>query len=331
MSDRLGEYRRRRDSRRTPEPVPDRVRRGRPGNRFVVQQHHARRLHWDLRLERDGVLVSWAVPRGLPRDSNRNHLAVHTEDHPLEYLTFSGEIPKGEYGGGRMTIFDHGTYSCDKWRDDEVSVTLRGDRVSGRYVLFHTDGRNWMVRRTDPPPPGWSSMPDLVRPMLATRADRLPADDEAWAYEMRWDGTRAVAYVSGGRLRLVGADDEEITADHPQLRQLAEQLAPAEAVLDGELVELDAGRGTSRQYLITDLLWLEGVPSVDLPYAQRQELLAGLSLAGPNWQTPPHFTGGGEFAVRASREQGLAGVLAKRLDSRYQPGRRSRDWLSVDT
>jgi len=136
MPDRLDEYRRKRDAARTPEPVPA----GKPAkgrdNAFVVQQHHATSLHWDLRLERDGVLVSWAVPRGLPRDPKRNHLAVHTEDHPMEYLDFHGEIPAGEYGGGRMTVYDRGTYETQKWRDNEVIVVLHGERVSGRYVLF---------------------------------------------------------------------------------------------------------------------------------------------------------------------------------------------------
>src|SRR5918911_1278954 len=99
-------------SQRRPKPASD--------NRFVIQQHHARSLHWDVRLERDGVLVSFAVPRGLSRDQARNHLAKHTEDHPLEYLDFSGEIPAGEYGGGRMKIHDRGTYETDKWRHDEI-------------------------------------------------------------------------------------------------------------------------------------------------------------------------------------------------------------------
>src|ERR1043165_6505461 len=138
MSDRLDEYRRKRDARRTPEPVPP----GRPkpasDNRFVIQQHHARSLHWDVRLERDGVLVSFAVPRGLPRDQARNNLAKHTEDHPLEYLDFAGELPAGEAGGGRMSIFYRGTCETGKWRPDEISVTFHGDRTTGRYVFFQT-------------------------------------------------------------------------------------------------------------------------------------------------------------------------------------------------
>src|SRR4051794_17424742 len=131
----LEEYRRRR-AKQTPEPAAT----GggeREGARFVVQEHSARRLHWDLRLERDGVLASWALPKGLPPDPERNHKAVHTEDHPVEYLEFEGEIPAGSYGAGTMSIWDRGTYECEKFRDDEVIFTLHGERVDARYALFH--------------------------------------------------------------------------------------------------------------------------------------------------------------------------------------------------
>jgi bifunctional non-homologous end joining protein LigD len=221
-----------------------------------------------------------------------------------------------------------------------VIVVLDGKRTKGRYVLFATGGRDWMVRRTDPPPPGWTSMPELVRPMHPTKAGRLPKDESAWGYELRWDGVRAMAYVSGGRLRLLAETDEEITGTYPWLRALAEELAPTEAVLDGVLVRIDgAGRvrpptgrgGPEAQFLIFDLLWLEGVTSIDVPYAERRELLDGLALAGPHWQTPPWFPGVGADALRTAGEQALPGVVAKRLDSPYEPGRRSRRWLSIDT
>ena len=353
MTDQLAEYRRKRDARRTPEPVP----RGRPRptgrNRFVIQQHHARSLHWDVRLERDGVLVSFAVPRGLPRDRARNYLAKHTEDHPLEYLDFHGEIPEGEYGGGRMTIHDRGTYEADKWRDDEIGVTFHGDRTSGRYVFFQTGGRDWMVRRMDPPEPGWETMPETVEPMLATRAAGLPPDDEDWGYELSWAGRRTIAYVSGGRVRLTDAEGEDVTSWYPELRPLGEALAPLEAVLDGEIVAFDgttvspdllarrkapkdsaaarrAAERTPVQFLAYDLLWLEGHSTVELVrYAERREILDGLDVTGPNWQTPPFFAGGGAFALEAAQAQGRDGIVAMRLDSPYLLGRRSRLWLSI--
>ncbi|MHA6797586.1 DNA polymerase ligase N-terminal domain-containing protein (plasmid) [Pseudonocardia bannensis] len=152
MADALSRYRQKRSASRTPEPMP--AERPLPhghDDTFVIQEHHARRLHWDLRFERGGVLVSWALPKGLPTDPRRNHLAIHTEDHPLEYATFEGEIPPGEYGAGRVRIWDRGTYECEKWTDREVKVVLHGCRARGRYVLFRTRGDQWLIHRMDPP------------------------------------------------------------------------------------------------------------------------------------------------------------------------------------
>src|SRR5947209_16860181 len=232
-----------RDAERTPEPVPadsevpqwnvpdqpadhtGNEQDGR-GDSFVIQEHHATALHWDFRLERDGVLVSWAVPKGLPLAPATNHLAVHTEDHPLEYATFEGDIPKGEYGGGKVIVWDTGTYECEKWTDREVKVVLHGSRVAGRYVLFKTGqrDRDWMVHRVDPPPEDFTPLPALVRPMLAVLRDDLPADRDAYAYEFKWDGVRAVVYVDGGRPRALSRNDREVTGSYPELRELAESL-----------------------------------------------------------------------------------------------------------
>src|SRR5689334_23892998 len=135
MADRLDKYRSKRDFQATPEPAGE----GEAAQeqlRFVVQEHSARAMHWDLRLEREGTLVSWAIPKGIPVDPKKNGLAVQTEDHPLEYLDFHGEIPAGNYGAGTMKIFDRGTYELHKWRDKEVMVTFHGEVVRGRYVLF---------------------------------------------------------------------------------------------------------------------------------------------------------------------------------------------------
>src|SRR5687768_13118764 len=226
MPDRLRRYREKRDAAATPEPAgeagADAQAAGAP--RFVVQEHHARRLHWDLRLEHDGVLASWAVPRGIPPGPERNHLAVRTEDHPLEYLEFHGEIPAGQYGAGSMTIWDRGTYEQHKWRDKEVMVTFHGERVRGRYVLFRTRGDDWMIHRMDPAEdPDREPMPESLEPMLATTGP-LPADDERWAYEIKWDGVRAIALIDAGRLRLHARSGRDITGRYPELRPLGESL-----------------------------------------------------------------------------------------------------------
>ncbi len=310
----LDRYRAKRDPKRTPEPVPfaDPSPDAYPsGSTFVIQEHHARSLHWDFRLERDGVLVSWAVPKGLPMDRGVNHLAVHVEDHPIEYGSFAGRIPDHEYGGGTVTIWDSGTYECTGWSDDEVKVRLSGTRLEGRYGLFKTDGDNWMIHRIDPAPPGWERLPDLVRPMLATTAAGLPDDDGDWAYEFKWDGVRAVVYVEGGRLRALSRTDREVTASYPELRGLGEALGSLQAVLDGEIVALDKQGWPSFEalqprmntaepsrvrrlaetvpvtYMIFDLMHLDGHSALTVPYQQRRRLLESLELSGQHWATPP--------------------------------------------
>ena len=300
----LERYRAKRDPKRTPEPIPpdeppakkhlppDKARADRPGDEpsFVIQEHHARSLHWDFRLERDGVLVSWAVPKGLPMEPGVNHLAVHVEDHPLEYASFAGRIPDHEYGAGTVTIWDHGTYECSEWTDKSVKVTLHGSRVEGRYGLFRTDGDDWMIHRVDPAPVGWEPLPELIRPMLATPSNELPGPDSDWAYEFKWDGVRAVVYVEGGRPRALSRNDRDVTASYPELRALGEALGSLQVVLDGEIVALDKkGRpsfealqprmNTAEQsrvrrlaesvpitYMIFDLMHLDGHSALAIAY-----------------------------------------------------------------
>jgi bifunctional non-homologous end joining protein LigD len=321
----------------------------------VIQEHHATALHWDFRLERGGVLVSWAVPKGLPTDPDTNHLAVHTEDHPMEYASFAGEIPAGEYGGGSVSIWDRGTYECEKWSDREVKVVLHGDRISGRYVLFKTGSRDrdWMMHRMDPPAAGYEAMPQLIRPMLAVLRDELPRDDDKYGYEFKWDGVRAIVYVDGGRPRVLSRNDRDVTASYPELRVMAEALGSRRVVLDGEIVAMDAsGRPsfealqsrmhvtnaaqvrrlvaqTPATFLAFDVLYVDGTSLVDQPYRERRKALESLELAGPSWQTTPVFVGGGEAVLAASKQQGLEGIVAKRLDSRYYPGKRSDCWLKL--
>lgn len=355
--DPLAEYRARRDPSRTPEPAggptgtgsesgsgaPD----GAP--RFVVQEHHARRLHWDVRLEHDGVLWSWAVPKGVPLDPAEKRLAVRTEDHPLEYLEFEGTIPRGEYGAGRMTVWDRGTYEPEKLRDDEVKAVFHGERMRGRYVLFRTRGDDWMLHRMDPPDdPARVPPPADVRPMLATAVTALPEGDD-WAYELKLDGIRALGLVEGGRLRLTTRNGNDVTDRYPELRPLGGSLGSTRVLLDGEIVASDeqgrpsfqrlqqrmhasgaAARRLTREvpvaYVLFDLLWIDGRSLLDESYTARRAALAGLGLEGPAWRVLPFEPGGGGETLRLAREFGLEGVVAKRMRSTYVPGARSRDW-----
>ncbi len=352
----LEEYRAKRDFAATPEPSGDEPPAA-PGQadlpRFAVQEHHARRLHWDLRLERDGVLASWAVPKGIPADPSTNHLAVRTEDHPLMYLDFEGEIPKGSYGAGTMSVWDHGTYDALKWESYEVQVVLHGERVQGRYVLFRTRDDQWMIHRMDPPQdPDRRPLPEGLEPMSAT-AGPLPADEAAYGFEILWDGLRVLAYSDGGRVRLEGDGIGDLGALFPEVRPLGAALGATQAVLDGELVALgedgrpDPQRLSARRaaeseaavkrvaervpvaYMAYDLLFLDGRLTVDLPYAERRERLQGLGLAGAAWQVPAFHVGDGGALLGLARQQGLPGVIAKRLDSPYGPGSRSPHWIEM--
>src|SRR6478609_1732703 len=335
MADRLDRYRAKRDFEDTPEPAGA----VEPGEelRFVVQEHSARAMHWDLRLEHEGTLVSWAIPKGIPVDPKRNNLAVQTEDHPLEYLDFHGEIPEGNYGAGTMKIFDRGTLEVHKWRDKEVMVTFHGERVRGKYVLFKTDGKNWMIHRMDPPEdPTYAPVPEWVEPMLARQGD-LSADDEGWAYEIKWDGIRALAFIEGGRLKLMSRRKTTITGGYPELASLGRALGAHEVILDGEIVSFENGlpsfqRLQSRMnltgeaqirrmsqsqpvvYMIFDLLWLDGHSLLEQTYEDRRRLLDKLELTGPQWQTPAYHVGNGAGLLAASKAQGLEGIVAKRLN-----------------
>jgi bifunctional non-homologous end joining protein LigD len=352
MAEKLGKYKAKRDFKSTPEPAARGGADGGGDSRFVVQEHHARSLHWDLRLERDGVLVSWAIPKGIPTDPKRNHLAVHVEDHPLEYIDFEGEIPEGNYGAGTVEVWDHGNYETHKFLDDEVMVTFHGERLSGRYVLFQTKGKNWMIHRMDPPEEGTEPMPERIAPMMA-RLSGLPRDDADYAFEIKWDGVRAIYYSEGGRGTITNRNEREITIQYPELRELARALGSHAVVLDGEIVTLDdSGRpsferlqrrmhlgsesairrlaqSTPVVYMIFDLLHLDGHSTMSLPYEERRRLLERLELAGSHWQVPGNHVGDGKAMLDASAARGLEGVVAKRLGCPYEPGRRVRHWLKV--
>ncbi|OBB30118.1 ATP-dependent DNA ligase [Mycolicibacterium fortuitum] len=348
VADKLTTYRSMRDATKTPEPVPRDIPVRGNNDRFVIQEHHARRLHYDLRLERDGVLVSWAVPKNLPDTTAVNHLAVHTEDHPIEYLTFHGTIPKGEYGAGNMVIWDTGTYEAEKFRvpadpDDsdapkgEVIFTLNGNRIDGRYALIQTEGKNWLAHRMKDQSSAAPEPKDFA-PMLATEGsvDKLKATQ--WAFEGKWDGYRLLVEAEHGRLQLRSRRGRDVTAEYPQFEALAADLADHHVVLDGEAVALDdhgmpsfremqnRARSTRVEFWAFDILWLDGRSLLRAKYTDRRKLLEALA-AGGGLIVPEQLAGDGPEAMEHAREHKFEGVVAKKRDSTYQPGRRSASWI----
>jgi bifunctional non-homologous end joining protein LigD len=355
------EYERKRDFAKTAEPAPRKrtpsARKGAKAKRkprFVVQEHSARRLHWDLRLEHDGAAVSWAIPNGIPLDPEQNRKAIRTEDHPLEYLSWEGEIPAGEYGAGTMRVWDSGTYVLEKWTEAKVMAEFEGERLRGHYAIFRAgkSDRDWMIHRIDPPEALADPFPEAVVPMLAKLAP-LPADDAGWAVEVKWDGVRAIAYCRPGRLELQTRNLNTVTDSYPEVRRLSRQIGARDAVLDGELVAFDEGGRPSFErlqqrihqtsdaivrrrmkshpvtYLVFDLLYLDGRNLMGEPYSARRELLEGLGLEGESWQTPAYSVGHARELLAAAAERQLEGIVLKRLDSLYAPGKRSGAWLKV--
>jgi bifunctional non-homologous end joining protein LigD len=406
--DRLTTYRRMRDASKTPEPVPAAAPdQEADSHRFVIQEHHARRLHYDVRLERDGVLASWAVPKAPPTDPSVNHLAVRTEDHPLEYLSFHGTIPKGQYGAGSMRIWDTGTYRLHKWREGkEVVVTLFGQPDGGlggvrKFALIQTGSgdsqpeKNWLMHlmETDPedsagpstgsgristspepppmrpePPPmrpepveGRTSdeeidFPEPVEPMLATLVDAAHFGDESgWSFEMKWDGVRAIAYLAAGRVKLLSRKGRDDTRAYFDVAEELPKINVRTAILDGEVVVTDpagrpnfgllqhrinltkpadierAAKAYPGQLMLFDILELNGQSLIKKSYQERRDILEGLiqPRPGSRIQVPPIFDGDLRAALDTADQLQLEGVVAKRRNSIYQPGRRTHTWLKI--
>ncbi|HEX6491255.1 MAG TPA: DNA ligase D [Gaiellaceae bacterium] len=347
-AERLSDYRRKRNPKRTPEPFGRGRRRARAPI-FVVQRHDARRLHYDFRLERDGALASWAVPKGVPLEPGQRALAVHVEDHPLEYADFEGEIPAGQYGAGLVELWDRGSYELvEEKPDGGLTVRLQGERLNGTWTLVPAkldgDPKNWLLlrKREEEAAPRAGRRADYS-PMLATLGDSIPKG-AGWLFEVKWDGYRAIAQVSQGVARLTSRRGNDLTARFPNVaKELVKALKTPDCVLDGEVCALDEeGRssfsamqqgkpGTPIVYFVFDLLELEGTPLVELPLRERrQRLEALLDRRNRTVRLSAAFEDG-EALFEAAKKQGLEGILAKRADSRYAVGKRSRDWLKLKT
>ncbi len=322
-----------------------------PGHRFTIQQHHARRLHHDVRFEHEGVLVSFAVPKRLPEEPGVRHLAVSTEDHPLDYLTFSGTIPAGEYGGGEVRLFDLGSYEALEVRDGKWTVRLHGSRYRGaEYHFVRTRGRDWicfLAGKASLPQP---APPPTFEPMMAA-LETAPFDARGWLFEVKWDGHRCLANL-GTATRLTSRTGRDATAQFPELGEMHRQLAARNAVVDGEVVALDAegrpsfarmqdrfhrsaeelARNAGRvpvQFIAFDLLWLDGVPLLDLPLSERRALLAEVFVETPRMRLSQVVEEAGAAFFAEIEKLGLEGVVGKRLASPYRPGQRSPDWRKV--
>src|SRR5438105_4147784 len=292
-----------------------------------------------------GILASWAVPNGPPLEAGKRRLAVHTEDHPLEYLTFHGVIPDG-YGAGSMTIWDTGTYELIEEKPNELKIRMKGTRLDGEWVIVQTrqnEGRDWLMIKHGTPPKSDPLLSKIV-PMLASAADE-PFDSPDFTYEPKWDGARTIAFVEGGEVRLQTRNRLDCTKQYPEATQAAEALTGAyHAILDGEIVALDSKGVPSFQrlqprmhvsdestvrklrkstpviYQVFDILYADGEDLTRKPLRERLRRLDEALTPMGSIRRSEGFPGTGIALFEAAREQGIEGIVAKRLDSIYQPG-----------
>ncbi len=417
----LDEYRRKRDFAKTPEPAPatPRSRGARvPGGRFVVQRHRATRLHYDFRLEIDGVLVSWAVPRGPTLDPKQRRMAMHVEDHPIEYLDFEGVIPSKQYGAGDVIVWDWGTWEQEgpeskpgkpapnpatldpitAIEEGELKFRLKGEKISGRFTIVKTrpmdgqSGEPWLlIHKNDADAsPGWDAedhpqsvktgrtndevkaardaiwmsqapaalaevdltaateapLPTFIEPMLATLGTH-PFDSPDWLFEIKWDGYRVQAIVNEGSVRTLTRNGNDAAHYFPGLLSPVSWIWANSAVVDGEVVALDPDGAPSFEllqqrisgvpevadaplvYMAFDLLYLDGQSLLKVPLVDRKRLLQGVLREHGRVRYASHIDGEGRTFFEAAKARHLEGIVAKKRRSRYEPGRRTDNWLKI--
>ncbi len=343
----LETYKEKRDFEKTPEPAP-RIVTG-SNNNFVIHRHHASHLHYDLRLEKDGVLKSWAVPKGMPPRPGIKRLAVQTEDHPMEYLTFHGQIPKGEYGGGSMWIYALGKYQITKDKKDGFYFRLNSKELSGEYRIHKTKEKEYLLERVDDPQIDFVNQ--FVEPMLSeSRSDTPKA--EGYVYEVKWDGIRALISYEDGKVRIRTRNQHDVTDQFPELLDGEKAFRATNAVFDAEIVSLDgdgkpvfkkvinrlqasgvtniqkASKANPCYCYIFDCLYLDGRAIINEPLSKRKEWLIDTVRAETPYRVS-EYVEDGESLLEAARVHGLEGIMAKKVDSKYLPGKRSDCWYKI--
>lgn len=327
--------------------------------RYVVHWHSARRVHFDLRLELDGVAKSFAVPKGPPLTSGVRRLAVATDDHPLEFLDFDGEIEPGRYGAGPLRIWDRGRFELDKRTQGELKLRFSGSKLSGSYVLVATGkGSDWLFLKHAPedgssgavgggtPEEGPRRL-GAFSPMLCAPQTREPFDDERYFFEIKWDGVRVTCALADGEVSARSRTGQDVLASFPELLQLARNLCAAEAVVDGEVVVLDEQGVSDFQrlqprlqttpgsdaepivYYVFDLLFCDGEDLTPLAWTERRSKLGELLQADGRVRLSDAVQSSGTALFEHALARGAEGLVAKRGDSRYLPGQRSEAWLKL--
>jgi bifunctional non-homologous end joining protein LigD len=343
----LESYEKKRDFRKTPEPDARIIEGG--GNNFVVHRHHASHLHYDLRLEKDGVLKSWSVPKGLPPHPGVKRLAVQTEDHPMKYLTFNGTIPKGQYGGGEMWIYALGKYQITKDKKDGFYFKLSSKEVSGEYRIYNIKAKEFLLERVDTPQINY--LRDEIEPMLSESTEKLPTGDH-YIYEVKWDGIRALISLEDGQIRIRTRNQNDVTKQFPELLSADKAFRATCGLFDAEIVSLNkqgkpefkkvinrlqTSGETNIQKLsktspvycyIFDCLYLDGRSLINDPLMKRKDWLKD-SIKKDTPYRVSEWLEDGESLLEAARVHELEGIMAKQVDSKYYPGKRNNAWVKI--
>ena len=440
----LVEYKKKRSFGKTPEPKGGKTTKTKL--HFVVQKHAASRLHYDFRLEMEGVLKSWAVPKGPSLNPADKRLAMLVEDHPYDYRNFEGNIPEGNYGAGTVIVWDEGTYESLEdvkgkaahekillagFEKGSLKFRLHGEKLKGEFVLVKTPRRAdnaWLLIKhrdefasavditesdesvksgktldevaADTNAPQWKSnrssdtkkvkkaqrtvkkkviaevkrpdgvqkrneakrellatgqllaglttaakskMPTDIAPMLATLADS-PADEPEWLYEIKWDGFRSISYCQNSLVDIRSRNNKKFNEKFYPLRQALERWN-VRAVVDGEIIVMNKkgypdfnALQTWRSeadgdlvYYLFDLLWYDGFNLMNVALIERRRILQRIVPSGMPIRLSENFDVGGSELLTIAGKMGLEGILAKKQDSTYQPGQRTREWLKIKT
>lgn len=341
----LKTYDAKRNFEKTSEPRSELV----PGNndQFVIQLHNASNLHYDLRLEYDGVLLSWAIPKAIPSDVDEKRLAIRTEDHPVKYLNFEGKIPKNEYGGGEMWVFDRGQYTMHKKEEKKLQFTLNGKYFRGKFNIFNTKGDQWLLSKDQRE--GDIYLPEF-EPMLAGQRKKVPTGDN-YVYEVKWDGLRALFYYEKGDLKIISRSGSDLTSKFPEFQHDI-PLDAQMAVLDGEIVVLDekgvsdfprvisrmhtqgktaierASKKNKAVFYAYDILYLDGRNVCTVPFYKRHAWLSVIMDKNFYYRISDLFPDG-KALFAAGKTMGLEGIMAKQKEGRYMPGDRNDNWIKV--